>query len=492
MTRPAVFVVGALLFGLLATANAGGYRYGVSDQAFYQPAVALTLDNTLFPRDRALLQSQMRLWAGGPALAGVTRLFGGDFALTFAAIYGVTMAGLFIAAVAFGRRLGASWWAVAALVTLLTLRHQITKTGANSVEGYMHPRMLAFACGVVTLATVLGGRWAWALACCAVAVLIHTTTGLWFSIVVAVAWTVHAGTRRVRIGAVLGALVMGAAGLGLAAGSGRLVLMDEAWLAVIADKDYLFPTRWPASAWAVNLAYAAVIAGIFRRRRRQALTTPTEPALVAGLLSLLALFLAAVPFTAAGLALAIQLQTSRIFWLLDFVAVGYVAWWLVDDLGRRWPASGRRAVVLGLLAASALRGYYVVSVEADRALVQMDLAATPWTEAMQWLRAQPPGWHVMADPSHSLVYGASIRVAAARDTPLDLGKDSAIAMYDRQTAIRVADRARAFAPFAQLTRDEVLALARRYDVDVFVDNSERQFDFPVAYRNAQFVIYRLR
>ena len=31
--------------------------------------------------------------------------------------------------------------------------------------------------------------------------------------------------------------------------------MDAEWLAALGDKDYLFPLRWPVSAWLVNLGY---------------------------------------------------------------------------------------------------------------------------------------------------------------------------------------------------------------------------------------------
>ena len=35
--------------------------------------------------------------------------------------------------------------------------------------------------------------------------------------------------------------------------------MDSAWLAVLAEKSYLFPSGWPLSVWAVNLAYPVVL-----------------------------------------------------------------------------------------------------------------------------------------------------------------------------------------------------------------------------------------
>ena len=38
-----------------------GYRFGISDQAFYIPAIALSRSPDLFPRDRVLIAPQARL-----------------------------------------------------------------------------------------------------------------------------------------------------------------------------------------------------------------------------------------------------------------------------------------------------------------------------------------------------------------------------------------------------------------------------------------------
>ena len=145
------------LFVVLATANSGGYRYGVSDQAFYVPAIAMSADPTLFPRDRPLFAPQMRLWLGDSVfgwLASAT----GSIPAVFAAMYVATLIVLFAAAISFGRGLGAAWPAVAAFAALLTFRHRIAKTGANSLEGYIHPRMLAFAIGIAAFACLVTRR----------------------------------------------------------------------------------------------------------------------------------------------------------------------------------------------------------------------------------------------------------------------------------------------------------------------------------------------
>ena len=53
-----LLALGLASLALLVTLNAGGYRYGVGDQAFYLPAVEDALDPALFPHDQPLLDAQ--------------------------------------------------------------------------------------------------------------------------------------------------------------------------------------------------------------------------------------------------------------------------------------------------------------------------------------------------------------------------------------------------------------------------------------------------
>ena len=489
MIRWAGLAAACAVFVLLATANAGGYRYGVSDQAFYGPAVAMRLDPSLFPRDRGLFAPQMRAWLGDDLIAGLTRATGTDVPNVFAAIYLVTLVTLAAAAAWFARGLGMSWWVVSAFLLLVTLKHQITRTGANSLEGYMHPRVLAFAFGVAALGCLIRQRHAVAGVVTAGAAAIHPTTALWFAVVVAVAW-LRSRTDR-RHAATLAMLVPAAAMMAVAGPLDLLRSMDAAWLAVLAEKSYLFPSSWPLSVWAVNLSYPLALVLIHRHRRARGANVPGEGRLVLGLLALVVLFLLSVPFSAARIALAVQLQIARVFWLLDFAVMAFVAWWLFSS--RVTQSVGRRAGLLVLLAAlSIARGTYVLAIETDRPLARLSLAPTAWTEAMTWLFTQPSSFHVLADPGHAWKYGVGVRQAALKDTFLETVKDSAMAMYDRDVAMRVAERTAATARFDEMTADEIRALNDRFGFDLFVVDAARTFPFPVRYRNAQFVIYDLR
>lgn len=495
MTRRIAWAGGALAFLVLATANSGGYRYGVSDQAFYQPAVVRALDPTLFPNDAPLLEAQTRLMLADEILAATARATGLGLPALFAAFYVVSVVALLGAATSFARALRLSPWALAAFVLLLTLKHRIARTGANSLEGYAHPRMLAFALGVAALACVVRGRTVWAWVCLGVAGMLHPTSAVWFGIAVAAALVASRPDRLRRAGL---ALVAGAvvATWGVAAGplAGRLRIMDADWLAVLATKDYLFPVDWPAWAWALNLSYVGVIVIGLRLRERLGESVPGERALVAGLIALFAVWVISVPATWLKVALAVQLQVTRVFWVLDVVAMAYIAWVLTSWLSRlRLGIWAPRIAVLVLALASAARGIYILTLTpADRQLVRVDLPDTPWVDTLRWIRAQPERWNVLADPDHGWKYGVSVRVGAERDTVLEAGKDSALAMYDRAVAMRVADGLATLGLFDEMTPARARTLASRYRAQVMVGRAQFPLDLPALYRNAEFVVYDLR
>ena len=255
----------------------------------------------------------------------------------------------------------------------LTLRHAISKSGTNTLEGYFHPRQLAFAIGALAIVSFLRGRYGAMWALVAVAGALHPTTALWFAIWLGVATVLaEPRLRRADRGRRSGLPAWPASGRSCAGPlAGRLVRMDPVWLETLASKDYLFPLDWPASAWLVNLGYVPIIVWIYRRRRAAGLLVPREGALVAGCLSLVLVFAATLPFNAARLALAIQLQPARIFWMLDFLAVVYVVWAAAE--GVTAAARRARAVALAIVLLSTVRGAYIMLVEfPDRRVAQVD------------------------------------------------------------------------------------------------------------------------
>ncbi len=479
---------GALAFCLVAILNCGGYRYGVGDHAFYVPAVIQHLDPAFFPRDRDMLHAQDRFMLYDEATAVVTRATGISVPTLFFTGYLAGLIALFGAIVAIGRLIYGSWWTVAMLAALLTLRHRVTQTGANTLEAYFHPRMMAFALGAWAIAAYLRGKGAVALGLVALAFALHPTTALWFALWIVTALAVSERRWRIPLITLAAAAFVFAVWI-VAAGPlrGHLVQMDPLWASALAGKDYIFPSDWNASFWLVNLSYLGVAAAIYFLRRRRGVAAAREPGLLVGAAALLSVFLISCPFMAANIALALQLQTSRIFWMLDFLAAIYLAWLLAETPR---PLSARLAVVVLVAAIAIGRGVFVWSVEhAGEPVVRIGFPQDNWTDAMKWMSRTPADTHVLADPGHAWKYGTSVRVTAERDVYLEEVKDLALALYSRDVAVEALQRIRDSQNFGQLTPDQLRSLAARYDLDYLV--ADRDLDLPLAHRNEQFRIYSL-
>lgn len=480
-----------MAFVLLATMNSAGYRYGASDQAFYIPAVLRHLDAALFPRDGALIESQARLTIIDDLASGIIQATGVSLQHLFLALYLVSLVLLLLAAARISAHLFRTQWAIVAVGAALTLRHAIAKTGANTLEGYFHPRQLAFALGLLAVAAFLERRDRQWLPLLALAGAVHPTTTLWFAVWLGVAyWLARPGWRKPLA---IAALVLGVAGItAIFRGplAGHLAPMDAEWLAVIADRDYLFPVAWPLNVWCTNLLAIPVIVWCWRARQRAGVATDRETPLIAGVLSLAVVFFCWLPFNAVHLALAVEMQVTRVFWMLDILGTIFLVGWLAEGIGT--PARARGAIVVTVIVLLSLcRGVYSTLIQfSDRPIFGVDLQHSDWRDAMAWARTTAPGSGWLADPVHAARYGSSLRAAAHRDVFLEQLKDRAIAMYARDTAMRVADRERALAATPWDTAEGARALAARFDLDYLV--IERELPLPLAHRSGALFIYRLR
>jgi hypothetical protein len=365
---------------------------------------------------------------------------------------------------------------------LVTLRHHIPRTSVNSLEPYFQARVLALGIGMVAIAMFLRKRQMASVALVALAALCHATTGLWFAILIGTALMVV--DRRWRLP---GAMVIGATVVGLVWLMATGPAMDPIWIEALGGRDFIFANEWPLWAWLANLGLLGALWAAHAVRLHRGAATEYDTALVWGATALVALFLLTLPSVAAHVALAVQFQFSRVFWIVDLLVAMYALAAIGESL------RGRQVVALAgvLLAASAARGAYVMAVEhAERPLLQASIPESPWLDAMRWLARQPQGVHVLADPGHAFKYGVSVRVAAGRDVLLEDDKDAAIAMYSRAIAERVIDRRRALDDFSSMTAARARTLAERYDLDYLV--TEETLPLPEVYRNSRFRIYALQ
>ena len=428
----------------------------------------------------------------------------------FLGLYIATLVLLAAGVTAIGTMLYRHWWTVFALLAAFTIRHAITKSGTNSLEGYFHPRQLAFAFGLIAIATFLRGRPLLAALALVGAGSLHPTTTLWFAVWLGVAIFATARVRWpfVAAGAALGLAGWWAFAFGPLAG--RLTLMDPEWLDALAGKDYLFPLRWPLAAWLANLAYVPIIVLAYRWRAASGLASRAEQGMVIGCLALVAVFFVALVLNATRVALAIQLQPARIFWMLDFTATVYLVWALAEGLpsvarsAKEGPPSRsalrginplsrsdmRPAIVAGILAVLALiRGAYVMRVEFPNRPLFETAVPGDWGRVAGWVQSTPKDTGWLADPMHAVRYGTSLRMAAARDVFVEGTKDAAIGMYDRTIAFRTRDRLRELGDFSALSAEQIQALGHRYGLGYFI--SEQQYSLPLAFEAGAIRIYRI-
>ena len=493
------------IFIVLATANGAGYRYGVSDEAAYVPAVMLAENPAAFPHDAPLIRTQGQFFVVDEILAAIGRSTGASIESRFFAAYLVAMAVVWAGVLligstlyggseksaprldGFASRLGA-WWLTVALAAAVTLRHHIPRTSANSLEPYFHPRLLAFGIGAIAIAAFLRRRDARAVGLVALVAICHVTTALWFAILIGTALMVI--DRRWRI-AGLTAFPITVTVLAWAAAAGSLraltSTMDSTWIEALDSRNFIFANEWPIWAWTANLGLLAGLWLSHAVRVRRGTATERDAGLVWGATALVALFLVTLPLVAAHVAFAVQLQISRVFWVIDFLVVIY----LIAAAGESLRRPQALTLAMVVLAVSTARGTYIMQSEhAERPLFQVSLPSSPWTDAMQWIAHRPTAVHVLAAPDHAFKYGSSVRIAGCRDVLLENDKDSAVAMYSRDIAERVVERRRALADFTSLTATAARALAVRYDLDYLV--TEATLPLPEAYRNSRFRIYALK
>ena len=457
-------------------------------RSFYIPAVVRHLDPAVFPRDAPLIDSQARLTVIDEIVAALAGATGLSLQHLFLGLYVIALALLLGAAARIGSRMYRTGWAIAALGAALTLRHALAKTGANTLEGYFHPRQLAFAIGLWAVACFMERRERTALALLIGAAAVHSTTAFWF-----IAWIAGAAFvgrpqwRRAMIAGLAVAVVAGALALWRGPLADRLTVMDADWLAAIGEKD-LFPLAWPIDAWLTNLVAVPVILLCWRARHRAGLTVPGETPVALGAMILVLLFVCWLPFNAAHVALAVQMQAARVFWPLDVFATIYLVWWIAEGAGGAWRP---RLAAIAIVVFALVRGLYTMYVQfPERRIFAVDVQHDDWRDAMAFARTTDPrsGW--LADPIHAAKYGSSLRAAGHRDVLLEALKDRAIAMYDRGIALRVADRLRALESLPWDTPDGARALARRFGLDYLI--VDRELELPLVHRSGTLFIYRLR
>ena len=440
-----------------------------------------------------MIGAQGRFFLFDEIVAGLVRVTGWPLPAWFLILQAVALTAIYGGAVLIGRAVLVSGWAVTAWIAALTLRHRIAQAGVNTLESYFHPRVLVCGLGLVSVGLLLHRRPWWALGLAMASAALHPTTAACFVVIVGAGVLATEPKARLPIAAVTavaGLVVGGRAWSG--GGPFDLTVMDAGWRALVATKDYTFPTEWSPTTWAINLLGPVVLAFAAAARWRRGLGTAAERGVAVGALLLVAGFLAALPLVDRGVALAVQLQTSRVFWPVELLATLYLVWWIAEARGgaEGHRPAGRRLAV-GLIVLSVLRAVHVGFLENPRRpAFAAVLPADEWTSALRWIALNTPhDAFVMADPGHAWKFGTAVRIGAERDVFLEEIKDVAMAIYSRQTAMRTIARIDAASSFAEMDAAGLQRLAAAEGLTLVV--TERPLDLPVLHASGAVRVYRL-
>src|SRR5262249_1823181 len=152
--------------------------------------VMLAENPALFPRDASLIHTQGQFFVFDDALAAIGNATGTPVEWLFLGAYLVSLGAIWTGVLLIGTRLYSSIWLTCAFALVVTLRHRIRLTAANSLEPYFQPRMLAFGIGLIAVGAFLRRRHWLAIAAVAAAAVCHITTALWFAVLIGTALAV--------------------------------------------------------------------------------------------------------------------------------------------------------------------------------------------------------------------------------------------------------------------------------------------------------------
>ena len=107
------------------------------------------------------------------------------------------------------------------------------------------------------------------------------------------------------------------------------------WIEALGGRDFIFANEWPLWAWAANLGLLGCAVACARMRVRRGTAAREDRALVWGATALVALFLSTLPAVCAHVALAVQFQFSRVFWVVDLLVAIYAIAAIGESLPRR-------------------------------------------------------------------------------------------------------------------------------------------------------------
>ncbi|HEY9139167.1 MAG TPA: hypothetical protein VIM67_12915, partial [Terriglobus sp.] len=409
-----------------------GYHPYAEDGGIYSSALSLRLDGSLFPAYRGFVIAHTGKSLFIPLVAGFVRWSHLSQGMAMFALYVLSVVATLVAFLRLARVLLPSLqqqrWAV--LLLAVTLGMPVGGTSLYLADPYLTARSFSTPLIVLALAMMVQKRYGVTAAFVAASFSIHPLMTLWALLPLAFVLVWQRSSRPVRDAALVGAIIVGTAGV-----LQWLLPADSAAArAASLSRSYWFLSEWQWYEWIGLIAPCILLLTFLTiawredefRNEAQVLAC----AMTAAMLTVTTATLLWIHTSNAAFLLA-RVQPLRLLHPVYLVFLLLLAGWFAKASGNSWRS--RTAFVVLLMGATAGLVFLQRTTYPNSAPMEV-----PWREssngyeqAARWVREHTPRNAVIAtDAQYTTAHGEDaqmVRAIALRSTVPDAAKDGGIA-----------------------------------------------------------------
>jgi hypothetical protein len=455
-----------LLLLTFAAVAIHGYHYGVQDQCIYLPAIKQHVNPALYPRDSPFFALQTRVMLTDDLVAlsiRATRL-PADWAAFLWHLLSLYL--LFFGCLQVSRRCfrdpKAQWAATVSVAVMLTL--EVGATLLFLADEYFHPRTLATAALLLSLAAVLDRKFVTAVMGVIAAGLFHPTMAAAGALHLAViAWREPAWKKIAAASAFVSIPFLGPS--------------NDAWREALASHGSLYyPLRWPWYAWLGFVVPVLLLAWFARLEGAQ----PGPVAYISRRLivsSSIGVLAGIVISTTPGFERLIPLEPMRTLHFFTLLTVllggGVLGQYVLRDRPLRWAL-----VFVPLSAAMFVPQLLILYPGSPHIEWPGRIARNNWTEAFEWVRENtPPKAYFVLNPRYQEIKGEDyhdFRGLAERSALADFRKDHNVATNWPELAPIWSEQFHDHENWASFTLSDFQRLKKKYGITwAVIESSNR-------------------
>jgi hypothetical protein len=477
----------AFLLLLLACAAIGihGYHYGVQDQCIYLPAIKLHVNSALYQHDSPFFALQTRVMLTDDLVAFSMRIthLSADWAVFFWHIFSVYLllfGCLQVARRCFVSRAG-QWAATVAVAVLFTLA--VGATLLFIADEYFHPRTLATAMLLISLAWVLDRKYVFALLGIIAAALFHPTMAAAGTLhLVVIAWREPKWKKIAPAAAFISIPFFGPG--------------NDAWLEALGSHGSLYyPLRWPWYGW---LGFVVpVVLLVWFARVEEGMPTPVSHISRRLIISSSIGVLAGIVVTnTTGFQRLIPLEPMRTLHLFTLVTALLLGGIVGERYLRNKPARWL-LVFLPFATAQFIPQFLILYPASPHIEWPGRTARNDWAQAFEWVRENaPPDAYFVLNPSYQEIKGEDFhdfRGLAERSALADFRKDHNVATNWPELAPIWREQYHDHDNWANFTLADFERLKAKYGINwaVIEASNSAAPELACPYRNAALRVCRI-